>query len=147
MESFIEGEGSANMESDEEDKTLRETRTTYVAEAVETEEMMRVHFDVPQSLWKRFIHWAEGQHLSSTDALLSLIRRQVAPPVESPTGFYVDLTRRYLRGELERTEGLPDFRLGEEESEAFAESLRQEYGTDDAVEIIDRLRDRGNVGY
>jgi hypothetical protein len=135
------------MESDEKDETLRETGTAYVTEAAEKEEMMRVYFDVPQSLWKRFIRWAEEHHLSSTDALLSLIRRHVSPPVEVPTGFYADLTRRYLRGELERTGSILDFRLSEEESKAFAESLCQEYGTDDVVEIIDRLRDRGNVGY
>lgn len=135
------------MESGGEDKVLRETGTAYAGEATETDEMTRVYFDVPQSLWKRFMRWAEEQHLSSTEALLSLIRRQVTPQIEAPTGFYADLTRRYLRGELERTGGLPDFRLGEEESDAFAESLHQEYGTDDVVEIIDRLRDRGNVGY
>lgn len=135
------------MESDGEDKTLRETGTTYVAEAAETNEMTRVYFDVPQSLWRRFMRWAEEQHLSSTEALLSLIQRQMAPPVEAPTGFYADLTRRYLRGELERTGSILDFRLSEEESEAFAESLCREYGTDDVVEIIDRLRDRGHVGY
>jgi len=125
------------MESDEE-KTLRETGTAYVGEAAETDEMTRVYFDVPQSLWKRFMRWAEEQRLSSTEALVSLIRRQVAPPVEAPTGFYADLTSRYLRGELERTPGFPDFYFDEETVAAISRDL----GTDDPVEWVERARDR-----
>lgn len=47
------------MESDEKDRKLRETGTAYVAEVAETDEMMRVSFDVPQALWKRFMRWAD----------------------------------------------------------------------------------------
>lgn len=126
------------MKDSERDKPLHEAGTAYVAEAAKTEEMIRVYFDVPQSLWKRFMRWAEGQHLSSTEALLSLIQRQVAPPVEAPTGFYADLTRRYLRGELELTPGFPDFCLDEKTVAAISYDL----GTDDPVEWVERARNR-----
>ncbi len=135
------------MADDEKDRKIGEGRTAYViGEAAG--EVAHVHLDVPRHLWERFVRWAEERHLSTSEALLDLIRWHIAPPTPEPTdGFYADLTRRHLEGTLEKSGSILDFRLSEEESAAFAESLRQEYGTDDVVEIIDRLRERGNVGY
>ena len=106
-------------------------------------EVAHVHLDVPRHLWERFVRWAEEQHLSTSEALLDLIRRKVAPPTPEPTdGFYADLTRRHLEGTLEKSGSILDFQIDEATADAIREELYQEYGTYDAVEIINRMRDR-----
>ena len=126
-----------------EEKVVHETGVEYRIKSGE-KDTVHLQMEVPLALWERFLHWAEIQKLSVSDALLSLIRRQVSLPVSPDTvsGFYADLTRQHLEGELKRTGSILDFRLDEQTAAAIVESLCREYGTDNPVEIISLMRQR-----
>ncbi len=98
-----------------------------------------VTISIPVPAWERFVKVASKQQRSAEELLIRLIQDFARSEGDvTKTGFYSQLTRRYLQGTLKRTGSVNAFQL----SAKAAAAIRASCGTSDAVDLIEQARDR-----
>ncbi len=123
-----------------ENKGVHEARAAYTEPQ---SDVVHIQLDIPRDVWNQLRLWAAEHQIKEREAVIQLVSRQVTPPEDADvSGFYADLVGRHLRGELEPGPRLLDIRVNEDIAEAICQELREEYGTDDPVEIIESMRSR-----
>jgi hypothetical protein len=106
-------------------------------------DVVHVQLDIPRDVWNRLARWATEHHIREAEAAVQIIEQQVGPSEgTSPTSFYADLIGRHLRGELEPGPHLVDIQVDESIAKAIRLELEKEYGIDDPVELVERMRNR-----
>lgn len=125
---------------DSKDNGVHEAHAAYADTPIDT---VHVQLDIPRDVWVRLAQWATMHQIKETEAAVQIIKKQVTSTEDTrPTGFYADLIGRHLRGELEPGPRLIDIQVDEYTAKAIRLELEKEYGTDDPVEIIERMRNR-----
>jgi len=98
-----------------------------------------VTINIPTPTWERFVKAAGRQQRTAEELLIRFIQdftRSEGDDTEA--GFYDQLTRRYLQGTLKRTASVNAFHL----SDKAAAAIQASYGTSDAVDLIEQVRER-----
>lgn len=98
-----------------------------------------VTINLPALAWERLVKAASKQQRTAEELLISLIQDFTRTEEDGDAaGFYAHLTRRYLRGTLERTASVNAFHLGPQ----VAAAVQASYATSDPVDIIEQARTR-----
>jgi len=99
----------------------------------------RVTVDIPAPIWDRFVKATDRQDQSAQEVLLRLLQNYAETDKQTvKVGVHAQLTRRYFQETLRRTEHINAILFDTETVDA----IQTTYGTTDAVELIERVRNR-----
>jgi hypothetical protein len=128
------------MSQESQDDSVHEAPATYAGTLAD---VVHVQLDIPRDVWARLTQWATIHQIGETEAAVQLLEQQVAALQDQQgIGYYAALVGQHLRGELEPGPRLAAIQVDEDVARAIRLELGQEYGSDDPVEIIARMRDR-----